>query len=105
MKNVAITRWIQSDSKIDSDEALYHIAIPGFTIKEFVSYIKNLKKGKEPRPFPSYTGITDVPFVLDTNYTESEIADAIESFRNDGLIKPINDIFPGEMRYQIKDNY
>jgi hypothetical protein len=103
IKNVAITKWIQSDSKIDSNEALYHITIPGFTIKEFASYIKKLRKGNEPRPFPSYTGITDVPFVLDTNYTKSEIADAIEAFRNDGLIKPITDIFPGEMRYQIKD--
>lgn len=40
---------------------------------------------------------------MDANYTESEIEVAVESFRYDGLIKPIIDIFPGERRYQIKD--
>jgi hypothetical protein len=68
-------------------------------------YLKKLKKGKEPRPFPSYTGITNVPFVLDEGYSESEITESIESFRNDGLIKFIYDVFPGEMRYAIADDF
>ncbi len=105
VKGVKIIKWIQSGSIIGPNASVYHISIPGFTAKEFTSYLTRLKKGKEPRPFPYYAGITDVPFVLDTDYAESEITDAIESFRKDGLIKPINDVFPGEMRYDLADEY
>lgn len=103
LKGVEIIRWIQGAPTKDPDEAFYHVVIPGFTAEEFTSYLEKLRKGKEPRPFPSYTGITDVPFARFEDYSESEIADAIDSFRKGDLIKPINDVFPKEMRYNIAD--
>ena len=68
-----------------------------------ISYLKKIKLGKEPRPFSSYQGITDVPFVLYRNYSEEEIKDAINSLREDGLIKVMNNVFPDEMRFDIAD--
>jgi len=104
IRGVKIVKWIQSDSKVDPKNiACYYIAIPGFTVKEFISYLKKLRIQKEPRPFSSYQGITDVPFVLYRNYTNKAVENAIDSLRKDGLIKIINAVFPGEMRFDIAD--
>jgi hypothetical protein len=40
---------------------------------------------------------------LDYEEEEEEVADAISKFREDGSIKPINEIFPGEIRFDIAD--
>ena len=96
-----ITKWDQGTSDEDSKGAFYHVTIPGFTVKEFTSYLHKLRKGKEPRPFSSYSRITEVPFVLNVHYFESEIADVIKSLSIDGTIKSINDVFPGEARYDL----
>ncbi|MGH9985348.1 MAG: hypothetical protein ACRD8W_15515, partial [Nitrososphaeraceae archaeon] len=103
IKGIKIIKWIQNNSSVESNAAIYHIAIPGFTVKEVSIYLQQLRRGKEPRPLPSYSIISDVPFALDLNYSETEIAEAIESFRYINLIEPINDIFPGEIRYRIAD--
>jgi hypothetical protein len=103
LKDVQIIRWDQSTLDKDPNGAFYNIVIPGFSVKEFASYLNKLRKGKEPHPFGSYLGITDVPFVLDVRYSESEIVDAIKSFTEDHLIKSIDDVFPGEVRYNLAD--
>jgi hypothetical protein len=72
-------------------------------VNEFISYLKKLKKGKEPRPFPYDASITNVHFIVDVNLSESEVTNAIKSFIDNGLIKLINDVFPGETRYDIAD--
>jgi hypothetical protein len=104
IKGVEIVKWIQNDSKIDPKKVTsYYIVIPGFTVEEVISYLKKLRKGKDPRPFSSYDGITDVPFVAYRNFTEQEVKDAIDSMRKDGLIIIINDVFPREIRFDIAD--
>jgi DNA-binding HxlR family transcriptional regulator len=104
VKGIEIVRLIQTDFKMgDVSDTYYYIVIPGFTVKEFVSYMNKLRKGKEPRPFFSHIDVTDVPFVSDMSYTEEEVMDAIDSFRKQGLIKPITEILPGEMRFDIMD--
>jgi hypothetical protein len=103
IKGIEIVKLIQSDSKMDSQAASYYTVIPGFTIKEFYLYLKKLNKGKDPRPFSSHLAITNIPFVSYIDYREGEVADAIHSFKIDGLIKPINEVFHGEMRFNIAD--
>lgn len=87
----------------DLSDTYYYIAVPGFTVKEFVSYMNKLRKGKGPLPFFPHVDTTDVPFASYTSYTEEEVEDAVDSFRKQGLIRPINDIFRGERRYEIMD--
>jgi hypothetical protein len=102
-KGIEIFRLIQTDFKIgDLSDTYYYIAIPGFTVKEFVTYMNKLRKGNEPQPFLSLD-VTDVPFASYASYTEEEVEAAVDSFRKQGLIRPINDIFRGERRYEIMD--
>ena len=99
IKGVEIIKWIQHDP----NASVYHITIPGFTINEFISYLVKLKKDKEPRPFPYDASITNVHFIVDVNLSRPEVIDAIKSLIDDGLIKLVNAVFPGEMRYDITD--
>jgi hypothetical protein len=103
-KDIEIFRLIQTDFKVgDLSDTYYYISVPGFTVKEFVTYMNKLKKDKEPRPFFPHVDITDVPFASYASYTEEEVEDAVDSFRKQGLIRPINDIFRDERRYEIMD--
>jgi hypothetical protein len=103
-KGIEIFRLISTDFKMgDLSDTYYYVAVPGFTIKEFVTYINKLRKGKEPRPFFPHVNITDVPFASYINCTEEEVEDAIDSFRRQGLIRPIKHIFRNERRYEIMD--
>jgi hypothetical protein len=94
IKGVEIIKWIQNNSEAES--------IPGLTIKDVDTYLQQLRKGKEPRPFPTYSAVSDVPYV-NLNYSETEITEAIESLRRINLINLIDGIFPGETRYRIAD--
>jgi hypothetical protein len=38
------------------------------------------------------------------DYSEYEVKEAIGSLKDDGIIKPIQEVFPGELRYDIADN-
>ena len=100
LKGVQITKWDQGVSNKEPKGAIYHVTLPGFSVEEFASHLNKLRKGKEPQP---NLGITDVPSVLSKKYSEPEIVDAVESFRSNGIIKPINEVFPGEMRYDLAD--
>jgi len=93
----------EDSSIIGTKVGLYSISIPGFSVKEFILSLKKLRKGHNPRPFSSYPAVSDIPFVLYTNYKEQEVRDAIDLLRKDCIIKVINDVFPGEMRYDITD--
>ena len=81
----------------------YYTVLPGFTVDEFIQYLEKLKKGKDPRPFLSDPAILHIPFVPYIVYTKQEVEDAIASFAEDGLIKPILEIYPGEKRFDISD--
>ena len=79
----------------------YYTAIPGFSIEEFMIYLKLLKRGWEPRPFTTSRPI--IPFTLHISYTKKEVEEAFELFKRDGLIQAINPVIPGEERYNIAD--
>jgi hypothetical protein len=102
LKGVGIVRHIQYNPKTGSQIDGYYTFIPGFTITEFVSYLKKIKQGKDPHPFSTYFPRIYIPFVNYLDY-EEEVADVISKFREDGLIQPINQIFPGEIRFDIAD--
>lgn len=46
-----------------------------------------------------------IPLAHYTEYTNEEVVDAIELFRQQGLIKQIMPVFPGETRFQIADDF
>jgi DNA-binding PadR family transcriptional regulator len=103
IKGVEIIKWIQNNSEAESNTAIYHITIPGLTVKEVDIYLQQLRKGKEPRPSPPYSAISDVPYILNLNYSETEITEAIELLKCINLINLVDSIFPGETRYRIAD--
>ena len=103
VKGVQIVKWTEGDSRIGIKAGFYSVSIPGFSSKEFVLSLKKLRKGQNPRPFSSYPTVSDVPFVLYMNYKEQEVIDAINLLRKDGIIQVINGVFPGEIRYDIRD--
>jgi hypothetical protein len=83
---------------------LYYIVIPGFSADEFIQYLRNLKKGKDPRPFSSTSPRVFVPLVHSTDYSKDEVGYAIDSFRQEGFIRQIMPVFPDETRFQIVDD-
>jgi hypothetical protein len=104
IRDVEIMGLVQNGSNKDNGGIIgYYTVLPGFTADEFIQYLKMLKKGKDPRPFSPYPAILHVPFVQYMEYTKQEVEDAIASFVEDGLIKPIQEIYPGEKRFDISD--
>jgi len=63
-----------------------------------------LKRGEEPKPFSSTFPRIFIPIIHSTEYTKDEVVDAIESFRQEGLIKQIMPVFDDETRFQIRDD-
>ena len=102
IKGVDIMGLIQRDAKTKSNKILYYTVIPGFSLEEFVLYLKLLKNGMEPRPFT--TSRTLIPFVLYTSFTKKDIVEAIDLFQEDGLFKRIDPIVPGEKRFNIAND-
>src|SRR5262245_32589868 len=96
IKGLGILRLDASKTK----PGFYYIVTPGFSTEEFIKYLRILKRGKDPRPFSSTSSFVPIP-VHSVDYTKEEVVDAIESFLQEGLIKPTAPIFPGETRYQI----
>lgn len=82
----------------------YYTVIPGFSVKEFTRYLESLKRGNDPRPFLKYSSISQIPSVVYKGYSEREVEEAIYSLKNVGIIKPIQGVIPGELRYDIADN-
>jgi hypothetical protein len=81
----------------------YYTVFPGFSVKEFTEYLELLREGRDPRPFSKYSPIPQIPSLFHY-YTELEVQEAINSLRDDDIIKPIHEVFPGELRYDIVDN-
>ena len=75
----------------------YYIVLPGFTLEEFISYLKLLKNKTKPRPF--CTTITSIPYVHHIHFSKKEITESISSLHKDGLIKTTNPIIQGEKRF------
>lgn len=103
IKGIEIVGIIQDDGEGRSESISYYTVIPGFTVKEFFLYLKKLKNGKDPRPFSSFFPRFYIPFINYRNYSFREVTDGIKLFKEDGLIKPIDEIFPGEIRYDISN--
>jgi DNA-binding HxlR family transcriptional regulator len=99
VKGIGIIRLDESKTK----PGLYYIVTPGFSVEEFIKYLRMLKRGKDPRPFSSMSSFVPFP-VRSVDYTKEEVVDAIESFLQEDLIKPTAPIFPGETRYQISND-
>jgi hypothetical protein len=104
IRDIEILGLIQNNSDQGTDDIIYYYTVlPGFTADEFIQYLEKLKKGKDPRPFSSFHAIFQIPFVQYMDFTKQEFEDAIVSLTEDGLIKPVLEVYPGEKRYDISD--
>ena len=103
IKGIEIVRFDQPDFEKNIRTPTYYVVLPGFSVKEFIWYLELLKKHKAPRPFLRYSTAHEIPAVLHVEYSEQEVADAIDLLKNDGIIKSIGEVFPGELRYNIAD--
>lgn len=102
-KNIGVIKYEKKEScRIVKNNFAYYVYVHGFTITEFIKYIKKLKTMKEPRPFSRYPPF--VPYIFYRNFRDSEIEDAIQLFHKARLIKIIPPIFVGEIRYYISDD-
>ncbi len=79
----------------------YYVILPGFTIEEFLEYLKLIKKCNEPHPFTELSKCLEIPYVQYLDFSEDEISEAVLLLKEYGIIKPIVDIYKGEMRYDI----
>ena len=98
LKNVGKNAPSSANSNI-----VYYVFVPGFTIDEFSTYIKKLRRLKEPRPFTKYPPL--VPYIYYTDYTDDEIDWAIKAFYKVGLVRNMQSVFPGETRFNISDDW
>lgn len=101
IKGVEILGISSDEPRTKSSNRWYYTAIPGFSVEEFISYQKTLKSGREPRPYLSSRTI--IPFALSESYTKKEVEEAVASFKESGLLEPIEPVFPGDTRYNIAD--
>jgi hypothetical protein len=81
----------------------YYTVTPGFTVKEFHSYLEKLIRDKDPRPFSRFFPKLQIPFVNYRRYTLNEVIDAVNLLREDGIIQIRDGLYPGETRYDISN--
>lgn len=92
IRNIGIVEYRDNEnSHLTRNNIVYYLYIPGFTVMEFIMYIKKLARRKEPRPFSHYP--PPVPYVFYRNFTDTEIEEAIQLFHKAGLIRIIPSIF------------
>jgi hypothetical protein len=103
--DIAIIKYImvRKSSSSANKNIVYYVFVPGFTREEFSTYIRKLRKLKDPRPFSKFPPL--VPYVFYTDYTDDEIGWAIRSFSTAGLIRIMPSVFPGETRFSISDDW
>jgi hypothetical protein len=81
---------------------VYYVLKRGFSVNEFLSYLRKLKNGKEPRPFSPLPSL--VPFVHYTSYNAREVEDAISLLNDQNLLKLIAPALnKGDTRFRIAD--
>src|SRR6185295_2853671 len=103
IRNIGIVEYRDNEnSHLTRNNIVYYLYIPGFTVMEFIMYIKKLARRKAPRPFSHYP--PPVPYVFYRNFTDTEIEEAIQLFHKAGLIRIIPSIFAGETRYHLSDD-
>ena len=95
--NISIAEYRNSSNS----SKYYYVILPGFTIQEFLDYLKLIKKGKEPQPFAQFPTRIQIPYIHYKKFSKEEVTKAIELLKINGIIRPILDIYRGEMRYDI----
>lgn len=81
-------------------EPMYYVLYLGFSIIEFISYIRKLRNNREPRPFSRYAPL--VPFVGFIDYSRKEIEDAVNNLQDLGLLRTISfEVQEGKRRFRI----
>ncbi len=102
IRNIGIVEYRDNEnSPLARNNIVYYLYIPGFTVMEFIMYIKKLGRRKEPRPFSHY--LPFIPYVYYRNFTDTEIEEAIQLFHKARLIRIIPSIF-AETRYYLSDD-
>jgi hypothetical protein len=103
VRNIVIMEYRDNEnSHLTRNNIVYYLYLPGFTVMEFIMYIKKLARRKEPRPFSHHPPL--IPYVYYRNFTDTEIEEAIQLFHKARLIRIIPSIFAGETRYYLSDD-
>ena len=103
IRNIGVVEYkVNESSRFVKNNIVYYLYIFGFSVMEFITYIKKLRRLKEPRPFSHYPPF--VPYIFYRNFTDTEIEEAIELFHKASLIKIIPPVFAGETRYYLSDD-
>lgn len=103
IRNIGVVEYKDNESsRFVKNNTVYYLYILGFSVTEFITYIRNLSRLKEPRPFSHYPPF--VPYIFYRNFTDTEIKEAIELFHKANLIKIIPPVFAGETRYYLSDD-
>jgi DNA-binding PadR family transcriptional regulator len=102
INGIEITAITQHKQETRSSRTYYYVIIPGFSVEEFVMYLKLLKFGMEPRPFTSYPAILQTPFISYMSFTKKEVLSAIKTLKEYGLIKNIISIYH-EKRFVLEN--
>lgn len=91
----SINVWFNSFSShyqlTDGNIAFYKIRLPGFSIQEILDYEKPTLGNYESSIF------------CHNEFTDEELNEALNLFRNAGLIRPIPQILASELRFTIAD--
>ena len=101
IRNIGVVEY-KEISRFVKNNTVYYLYIFGFSVMEFITYIKKLRRLKEPRPFSHYPPF--VPYIFYRNFTDTEIEEAIELFHKASFIKIIPPVFAGETRYYLSDD-
>lgn len=94
-------RFIESGDR--KQTVSYYTVTPGFTVEEVYSYLEDLRKGRDPRPFSRYSPRLEIPFVNYRRYSLHEVTDGMNLMKEDGLIRVREGLFPGETRYDLSN--
>jgi hypothetical protein len=87
---------------VQSKKPSYYVLMRGLSVTEFLSYMKKLRNGKEPKPFSQYPVI--VPFVASIEFTDKEVEEAIELLEKADILKPIeNTMNKKDTRFRVAD--
>ena len=100
---IEILELTPSKDEIKIIKPLFYVLMRGVSATEFISYMKRIKNGTEPKPFSQYP-IT-VPFAASIEFTDTEVEEAIELLKKMNILKPIiHTTNKKDSRLRIADN-
>jgi hypothetical protein len=84
---IEILELTPSKFEIKTIKPLFYVLMLGVSVTEFLSYMKRIRNGTEPRPFSQYPII--VPFAASIEFTYTEVEESMELLEKANILEPI----------------